>query len=673
MDENLHTDKQKLIEEYRLEIEGLKFQISMLSEENKRLSEGYLQTVNEYLLITDSIYWKITKPIRSIVVLLKKVLKKSKLTRYPAKALRLLLKKGPKSTFRAIKDHFHLNTSADLSKISNKRRELEESVQFPKNIKFSILVPLYNTPMKYLAEMIESVQNQTYKNWELCLADGSDSEHENVGEFVKELQARDKRIVYKKLEKNLGISENTNECIRISTGDYICLFDHDDYLHPSALYENMKAICEQNADFIYTDEAVFLGNDIKKIITYHLKPDFALDNLRANNYICHFSVFSRELLEKSGMFRSDYDGSQDHDIILRLTSNAKKVFHIRKILYFWRSHANSVAMDINSKTYAINAGIRAVHDSIVACGEQCEVESSTEYPTIYRIKYELKEKPLISILIHSISDYEKLRHCINDILFRTSYQNYEILIAKRKASNSEAENYFKELSDNEKIRIIDCGENNLYAAINTLAGYAKGKHIVLLNANTEVLTVDWIQEMLMYSQRDNVGAVGAKILYPNNRIRHAGLIVGSGDEGVAFTSHNMVERDSGGYMGKLAYSQNVSAVSCECLMVKKELFDSLAGFDTAYLKNYADVDFCLRLGQLGFLTVFTPYSELIYYKNRSNTAKTNKDSKSKDIAYFKKKWNDNILKKGDPYYNPNLSLSESYRVLYGKITKESYN
>ena len=232
-------------------------------------------------------------------------------------------------------------------KISKKRGREETAFVFNKDIKFSVLVPLYNTPKKFLEEMIRSVQYQTYGNWELCLADGSDGEHDFVERYCLRAAEADSRIKYKKLTENKGISENTNECIKMASGDYIALFDHDDVLHPSALFECMKAICNNDADYVYTDEATFLGNSKSTILSFHFKPDFAYDNLLANNYICHFSVFKASLIDKVGMFRHKYDGSQDHDIILRLTNAAKNVVHIPKLLYFWRSHANSVAMDIN--------------------------------------------------------------------------------------------------------------------------------------------------------------------------------------------------------------------------------------------------------------------------------------------------------------------------------------
>ncbi|MBQ2101453.1 MAG: glycosyltransferase [Lachnospiraceae bacterium] len=237
----------------------------------------------------------------------------------------------------------------------------ERATTFPRMVKISILVPLYNTPKEFLVEMIESVTGQTYPNWELCLADGSDAEHAFVGEVCKEYAAKaDGRIVYKKLDKNMGISGNTNACLTLATGEYIGLFDHDDVLHPSVLFEYVKAINEQGADYLYCDEITFKSGDINKMLTLHFKPDYAPDNLRANNYICHFSVFSRELLDGTELFRTQFDGSQDHDMILRLTDNAKKIVHVPRVMYYWRSHAGSVASGIEAKPYAIAAAKGAV-------------------------------------------------------------------------------------------------------------------------------------------------------------------------------------------------------------------------------------------------------------------------------------------------------------------------
>jgi len=295
----------------------------------------------------------------------------------------------------------------------------QQNARFPQMVKFSILVPLYNTPEEFLREMIQSVTAQTYENWELCLADGSDGEHEYVGRIVKEYQEKDGkgRIVYKKLEKNEGISGNTNQCLLLATGEYIGLFDHDDILHPSVLYEYVKVINEKGADYIYCDETTFKSGDINKMLTMHFKPDYAIDNLRANNYICHFSVFARELLDGTELFRSRFDGSQDHDMILRLTDRARCVVHVPKLLYYWRSHPGSVAADIGAKPYAIEAAKGAVADHLRRHGfEHFQITSTRAFETIFKIRYQIIGSPLISIIISNRDHAEELKSCISSIL-----------------------------------------------------------------------------------------------------------------------------------------------------------------------------------------------------------------------------------------------------------------
>ncbi|MCM1577469.1 MAG: glycosyltransferase, partial [Ruminococcus sp.] len=354
------------------ELEHYKEHYNAAIGQTDRFTAELAQWQGAYNSISESRFWRITAPARKVSDGVKKVLKSNRVTYLFCKGVISLKRNGVKVTWEKVKSmlsvKYRMKSYKNSYTITDKEREREESTKFDRDIKISILVPLYNTPQKFLEEMIGSVIGQTYSNWEICLADGSDGKHKYVGELVKKLAKGDKRIKYTKLKENLGISENTNACIDISTGDYIALFDHDDILHPSALFEVMKAICEKGADFVYTDEATFESPNLNKIITAHFKPDFAPDNLRANNYICHLSVFSRELMEKSGKFRKEYDGSQDHDIILRLTANAKKIVHIPKILYYWRSHPMSVAMDIGSKSYAVDAGKNAVRNSILESG-----------------------------------------------------------------------------------------------------------------------------------------------------------------------------------------------------------------------------------------------------------------------------------------------------------------
>lgn len=571
-----------------------------------------------------------------------------------------------------------------LSMPSEEEVKKQRETKFPRDIKFSILVPLYNTPDKFLREMIESVINQTYTNWELCLADGSDDAHKNVETIVKEYISGDEetaklfglsesRIKYQKLTENLGISGNTNKCFEMATGEYIGLFDHDDLLHPCALYEYMKAICEKNADYIYCDETTFSGDSIDNMITLHFKPDFAPDNLRANNYICHFSAFSAELVKKCGTFRSEFDGSQDHDMILRLTQEAENIVHVPMILYYWRSHAGSVASDINAKSYAIDAAKNAVAAHLTACGfSDFKIESSRAFETIFRIRYKVIGNPLVSIIIPNKDHVVDLRRCVESILDKTSYDNYEIIIVENNSTTKEIADYYESVTKHPRISVVKYeGEFN-YSAINNLGvKNAKGEHIILLNNDTEVITRSWIEELLMYSQREDTGAVGCMLYYPDYTIQHAGVVLGLGAHRTAGHSHYGMAKENLGYMGRLCYSQNVSAVTGACLMVKKELFDKVNGLSEDLAVALNDVDFCLKLRKLGLVNIFTPFAELFHYESASRgtdvtdeASKANADRYNRECELFKDKWSSELAA-GDPYFNPNFSLDYSNYVLKG--------
>lgn len=547
---------------------------------------------------------------------------------------------------------------------ADERKRQQETI-FMRPVKISILVPLFNTPIDFLTEMIDSVLHQTYENWELCLADGSDSGHSEVGKKCLEYVQNDgrKRIVYKKLDQNEGISGNTNACLKLATGEYIGLFDHDDILHPCALYEYVKAINEQGADYLYCDETTFKSGDINKMLTMHFKPDYAPDNLRANNYICHFSVFAGELLDGTDLFRTKFNGSQDHDMILRLTDRAKKVVHIPRLLYYWRSHAGSVASGIEAKPYAINAAKGAVSEHLRQHGfEHFKIESTRAFDTIFRIRYQILGNPKVSIVIPNKDHLEDLKRCVTSIIERSTYDHYEIIIVENNSEKKEIFDYYKELEDNNKITIVTYEKAFNYSAVNNLGvKYATGDYIVLLNNDTEVISVNWMEELLMYAQREDVGAVGAKLYYADKTIQHAGVVIGLGAHRTAGHTHYKQPRQNLGYMGRLCYAQNVSAVTGACLMVKKCLYEELSGLDENFRISLNDVDFCLRLREKKLLNVFTPFAELYHYESISRGLDDQGEKAqryNKESERFRNKWKE-VLEQGDPYYNPNFSLDRS--------------
>lgn len=616
--------------------------------------------------IKGSIFWKLAKPARVVI------------NYCIATKNRILCHGNPKGIAHKLLSKYREKKAIRIhgtgSFPSVAEREKEETTVFPKDVTFSILVPLYNTPERFLREMIESVTAQTYGKWELCLADGSDDAHDFVGRICQEYRQKDSRIKYQKLVKNEGISGNTNECYKMATGNYIALFDHDDLLHPCVLFAYMQAICEKDADYIYCDEATFKGNSINHMITMHFKPDYAPDNLLANNYICHFSVFSRELLESGELFRSQFDGSQDHDMILRLTAKAKHIVHIPRILYYWRSHKGSVASSIDAKTYAINAAKGAVADRLTRLGyKNFEIESTRAFATIFRIKYALTSHPLISIIIPNKDHMEDLSRCVESIFNLSTYDNYEIVIVENNSETAEIRTYYEEISRHPRVQVVEYKGDFNYSKINNFGvQYAKGEYLLLLNNDTEVITPDWMEELLMYALRKDVGAVGAKLYYPDKTIQHAGIVIGLGAHRTAGHTHYRIPEANVGYMGRLCYAQDVTAVTGACMMVSKALYEELGGLDESFTVALNDVDFCLRVREKGFLNIFTPFAELYHYESKSRGS-DKKDDKAvryqMEADRFRAKWAD-ALAKGDPYYNPNFSLDHSDFTVNWKKPKQ---
>lgn len=542
-------------------------------------------------------------------------------------------------------------------------RARQRNTVFDRMVKVSVLTPLWNTPENFLREMIESVQAQTYQNWELCLADGSDDAHAYVGEICREYAAKDSRIVYKKLEKNGGIAENTNRCLEMATGEFVAPFDHDDLLHPCVLYEYVKVINEKNADYIYCDEATFKNGDVNQMITMHFKPDYAIDNLRANNYICHFSMFDKKLLEGTELYRTKFDGSQDHDMILRLTDKARNVVHVPKLLYYWRQHAGSVSSGVEAKPYVVESARGAVADHLRRHGfANFKITSTRAFETIFKITYEIIGEPKISIIIPNKDHVEDLRRCITSIIEKSTYDNYEIIVVENNSETREIFAYYEELANNPAVKIITYKGDFNYSAINNLGvSEASGEYVLLLNNDIQIITVNWMEELLMYAQRPDVGAVGAKLYYPDKTIQHAGVVIGLGAHRTAGHVHYRQKRENLGYMGRLCYAQNMSAVTGACLLVKKALYEEAGGLDESFAVSLNDVDFCLKLRRLGYLNVFTPFAEAYHYESASRGSDMTGEAAARynaESARFREKWKAE-LEAGDPYYNPNFSLDKS--------------
>lgn len=659
MAEDLEKYYQDLYEREKEKNEQLAYRLSASQREVEDLTRKLDK-------IKGSIFWKLAKPARVVI------------NNCIATKNRILCHGNPKGIAHKLLSKYREKKAIRIhgtgSFPSAAEREKEETTVFPKDVTFSILVPLYNTPERFLREMIESVTAQTYGKWELCLADGSDDAHDFVGRICQEYRQKDSRIKYQKLAKNEGISGNTNECYKMATGNYIALFDHDDLLHPCVLFAYMQVICEKDADYIYCDEATFKGNSINHMITLHFKPDFAPDNLLANNYICHFSVFSRELLESGELFRSQFDGSQDHDMILRLTAKAKHIVHVPRILYYWRSHKGSVASSIDAKTYAIDAAKGAVADHLTKLGyRNFEIESTRAFATIFRIKYELTSRPLVSIIIPNKDHVDDLSRCVESIINLSTYDNYEIVIVENNSETAEIRTYYEEISRHPRVQVVEYKGDFNYSKINNFGvQYAKGEYLLLLNNDTEVITPDWMEELLMYAMRKDVGVVGAKLYYPDKTIQHAGIVIGLGAHRTAGHTHYRIPEANVGYMGRLCYAQDVTAVTGACMMVSKALYEELGGLDESFTVALNDVDFCLRVREKGFLNIFTPFAELYHYESKSRGS-DKKDERAlryqQESDRFRVKWAD-ALAKGDPYYNPNFSLDHSDFTVNWKKPKQ---
>ena len=495
-------------------------------------------------------------------------------------------------------------------------RQRQESSQWKDCI--SVLVPLYHTPERYLRAMIESVQDQTYQNWQLCLADGSDAGHGYVETICREYQKQDSRICYERLKENTGIAGNTNACIEMAEGTYLAFFDHDDMLHPSALYECMKAIREHQAEFVYTDELTFKGDNLNHVVTRHYKPDFSPENLRGVNYICHLSVFKKSLLEKTGLLDAAYNGSQDHDIILKLTSAAQCVWHIPKLLYFWRVHPGSVSMGIEAKEYAIAAGQHAVRDQELRLGRKTEVVSSKICATHYRLTYEISGKPLVSIVI--IGDgKDNIDRLLSCIYTKTTYENYEIIVSSNASEALEQIN---------------------------------GMYVVFLHEDMDIVMEDWIQMLLMYVQREDVGLAAGRLLTLDGVVLEAGYVTGLDEETFVIPIGEGEGYREPGYMGRMYYAHNVNACSLYGTMMKRESIQVLeqSGVREFTSARYEGLAVSAAVRSRGRTIVLNPYDVFLKEKKECIEASERKRA----CAYF--------ASEPDPYYNPNLSRDGKWRT-----------
>ncbi len=532
-----------------------------------------------------------------------------------------------------------------------------ESQSWPYRPKVSVIVPVYNPNEYDLTECIKSVLVQIYDNWELCLVDGG-SETSYVKRIIRKFANRDRRIKFISLPQNLGIAGNSNEALKLATGEYIGFLDHDDMLAPFALYEVVKLLNQdRTVDFIYSDEDKVPENGKNRFQPF-FKPGWSPDTFLSYNYLCHFSVIRRTLIEQVGGFRKGYDGAQDYDLMLRAVQKTDNIRHIPKILYHWRATSDSAASQLMAKPYALDAAKRAIGEYLKGHGYEAEVSDGL-FPTSYRVKYKLRSSHYVSIIIPTRDMVHLLSRCVSSILEKTEYKNYEILIVDNQSKEKETHDFFNKIQENPKVRVISYDRPFNYAILNNEAvRHAKYEYLLFLNNDTEIINGEWLSAMLEFAQRDDVGAVGAKLYYPDGTIQHGGVIIGL--SGLADHSHRYMPGSSPGDMGRLKVIQNLSAVTAACMMVRKKVFEEVKGFDERLSHDFNDVDLCLKIRQRGYLIIFTPYAELYHHElgSRGQEERHKRHARSlKDGEYVRNKWKQ-VYEKGDPYYNPNLSLDK---------------
>ena len=536
--------------------------------------------------------------------------------------------------------------------LTSEEIQKQKEYKFEVNPKISIVVPMYNTDKIFLKELIESLEKQTYSNWELCLADGS----ENQDEDLKQYYEKNEKIKYKFLNENKGISENTNAAIEMVTGEYIGFLDHDDLLSVDALFEMVKVINDKKeVEFIYSDEDK-IDEQYERFEPY-FKPDYSPETLACNNYITHFVVVKKELVDRVGKLNSEFNGAQDFDFVLRATKEAKLVVHISKVLYHWRVHKTSTANVADAKPYAYEAGLKAVESYIDSLGRKAKVANGQDVPGIYKIKYEIEGEPKVSILIPNKDNVNLLRKCIDSILKLTTYKNYEIVVIENNSNKKETLKYYTEISQNEKVRIINSGikEFNYSKIINFGVKNVDGEFIIQLNNDTKILTPDWIENMVGYAQNKEIGAVGARLYYEDKTIQHAGIIIGI--SGIAGNMLVNLPYGKHAYFGREAAIRNVAAVTGACLMCRRELYEEVGFMDEENFKvAFNDVDLCLKFLEKGYRNVYNPYVELIHYESKSRGYEYTEEQEKRfkqESEKFKLKWKKYI--DYDPYYNINFS------------------
>lgn len=575
--------------------------------------------------------------------------------------LKALIRKS-KNKIKGIENDYDYSEWYEKTRPDKEELKKQRDTIFEKKIKFSIVIPLFKTPDTYLRQLIDSILAQTYGEFEVCFADGSPSGSDKES-ILKEYAAKDKRIKYKLLGENKGISENTNEAMRMAQGDFIVLCDHDDLLTENALYELCLAINEnENCDCLYSDEDK-LDMDGGSLFDPHFKPDFNIDMLRSVNYITHIFAVKKTLVDEYGMLNSEFDGAQDYDFIFRMTEKAKKVVHIPKVLYHWRCHMNSTASNPESKMYAFLAGARAIKAHYERCFDYpkvIEVEKGVDYG-IYHTIFELEDNPLVSVIIPNKDHIQDLDLAIRSLFEKGNYKNLEFIIVENNSTLKETFEYYEKLQKEfENIKVVYWDREFNYSEINNFGvKYASGEYLLFMNNDVELINPDTIKELLSYVMREDVGICGCRLLYSDDTIQHAGVVIGFG--GIAGHTFIGLHKTENSYFHRAMVTQDYSAVTAACMMTKKSVFEEVLGFSKELAVAFNDIDFCMKVRELGKLVVYNPYAVLYHYESKSRGLEDTPEKIerfNREIATFLKKWKQ-IIDKGDPYYNKNLTLRKS--------------
>ena len=596
-------------------------------------------------------------PLNPALIAARKFLKESKAQYVNTKKSLVWLKK--KLTRNEYADY---DTWLRIMRVSRQELFAQRKTKFSYAPKFSVVVPLYHTPAKFLKDLVRSMMYQSYANWELCLVNAS-PEDVHLTSLLENWAMRDKRIRVIRLEKNLGIAQNTNSGIEASTGEFIAFLDHDDFLEPDALFCYVDALNkDKTIDVFYSDEDK--TDEYAAHYFYpHFKSDFNIDLLHANNYMCHFLAVRKSLVDTVGGLNEKFDGAQDYDFVLRLTENTKKIYHCPRILYHWRCSNQSTAASQGNKMYAIHAGKAALNAHYKRIGWNARAQEGA-VDGWYQTKFTLKEEPLVSILIPNKDHTDDLDVCLNSFFERADYQNYEFIIIENNSVLPETFAYYEKIEkehDNVKVVYWEAGFN--YSAINNFGfKFAKGDYIMLLNNDVELITPDIFQSMLGFCMRPEVGIVGVKLLYNDHTVQHAGVLVGAG--GLADHVFKGIHEDDPGYMGRAISSQDVSAVTAACLLVKRSVYEEVGGLEEEFQVAFNDVDFCLKVRKAGYLIVYDADVKLFHYESKSRGMEDTTDRFIRfgnEMMLLNSKW-DILSTFVDPYYNPNLSYLEYYKI-----------